>query len=682
MRRLLFVVALTALFISLSHSSAVEIRADFEFHVTAVDPVLHPGAKIPFNVLIENAAKVSNLQTTFENLSQTVTILTTAKNVRVELQSGNLFEVENEEVVIGDLPQGLPRSVTFVVKVKDDVKEGRYSVPVRITYDRLRFVIESTNVIVNYDSDRVFTAWVDVKVEKKDYDVSLSVLDSELVAGDVGIVKIRVTNTGRYAIYNASLTVNATPPFKPEPAASFAYISDLKPGDSADAQFRLYVMNSAFLQSYPATFVVRFTTSDGKLVLISKVVGLRVESGIKFRVEEVEEYVTSAKTVRVSSKLTQPQLQLPPLMSHQQIGNSASVGEIITLPSRGYVKVRVTNEGRDADDIYALLNFDTPLLRAENTPYIGKLGKNESAIVTFYVLSKAPPGDYVGYVLLAHSNEFGDEVLSGKHYIRVRVTETPEIVVKNVTVSNVGVGLSGRITLALAGKAERVKLYMLASEPISVLSPEAYIDRLDGAGSASFMVKVDSRAIAAYYPVYLVEKFDRGEIKDLMSVIELAVPVQPKLAQFRVVDVRCELHPDSAGEVVLKIENAGSMSVYNAVAVLEVSTPLSVVGGSMIGSMLGEPQSAMYFIGTLKPGDVAEAKFRIDVSKDASEGSYPAALKLKYYDESGYEHESNSIVVPLEVTAAPPYYIVAAAIIALFAVAAAVKFIRSRKHAK
>ena len=98
--------------------------------------------------------------------------------------------------------------------------------------------------------------------------------------------------------------------------------------------------------------------------------------------------------------------------------------------------------------------------------------------------------------------------------------------------------------------------------------------------------------------------------------------------------------------------------------------------------MLGQSQPGEYYVGTVNPGQTVEAKFRVDVDKNAGAGSYPAEIKVRYYDESNYMHQSNSITISLQVTPSPPYLLIAAIVIALIAVVLAVNFAKKRKHAK
>ncbi|MDQ6965189.1 MAG: hypothetical protein Q9M13_09755, partial [Mariprofundales bacterium] len=142
--------------------------------------------------------------------------------------------------------------------------------------------------------------------------------------------------------------------------------------------------------------------------------------------------------------------------------------------------------------------------------------------------------------------------------------------------------------------------------------------------------------------------------------------------------------PDSTGEVVIKLKNSGS-TLYNTIVMLEVSAPLSVAGGSSLGSLVGQSQPGRYFVGTLEPGSTAVVKYRVKVDKDAGAGSYPANLRLSYYDAEGYMHETGSFPIALGVKEKPlitPVLSAAAALGLIALLIAAVIVRRSRRKRK
>ncbi|RLI86185.1 MAG: hypothetical protein DRO98_05740, partial [Archaeoglobales archaeon] len=217
---------------------------------------------------------------------------------------------------------------------------------------------------------------------------------------------------------------------------------------------------------------------------------------------------------------------------------------------------------------------------------------------------------------------------------------------------------------------------------ITPLSSLSFIDELkpNESKEIKFRLSVSDEATSGPYELYLIESYSLTYAEDLVSIAEVPVIVESKTAHFEVLSVESHLYPDETGKVIVKIKNTGNLVIHNAVVELEVSTPLTIAGGSSLSGLIGRSQPGVYFIGTLKPNEVSVAKFRMDVDKDAGAGYYPATVKIKYDDDEGYTHESNPITVSLEVKEKPllnPVTITATVLIAI-AVIAGFRFARRR----
>ncbi|WP_290596137.1 MULTISPECIES: COG1361 S-layer family protein [unclassified Archaeoglobus] len=666
--------------------SAVSFESNFDFHASlAGTNILHPGDKTSVTLLLSCEVTGGSIEylPVNENTSEILPMLTTAKDVRLEPYA-SVIEVESEEILVGDLPCGRAIPITIVVDVDERATEGTHSLKFDIYYTKMRAEIDSGgNVTLKYVTDQKDSVSVKIEIEKKDYDFSIQSVTSNLVAGREGVVTVEIKNTGQKKIYDAVLVLNTTPPLKPNPKAMSVYVGDMEEGDTASASFKVFVPDGVFLQSYPAELVMIFRTSSGLPARNSKPLGLEIEGKGYFKVEKISEFLSSVKTVRVEQKIQVPSLNIPALPSTQQSVSQQSASSIITIPSRGYVTIRITNTGETIRDAYASLIFDTPLLTSTSTPYIGDLEGGESSNITFYVTSNAPAGSYLGYVIIKYEDEYGGEVVSPKIYVNVEVSADPAISVKEIETSNLGVGLVGDLELSLSSELDvnNVKLYLISPDPtITPVSSTSYIDNVGE--RANFRVAVSDDSLAGKHLLYLVESFDTRYAKDLVSVAEFPIYIAPKLASFQILSIKSDLYPDSTGEVVLEIKNSGNAEIYNTVIMLEVSPPLSIAGTTSIASFVGQSQPGKYFIGTMKPGDTAIAKFRVEVDKDAGEGSYPASVKVKYYDERGYSHISNSIVISLEVKQSQPYLIYVALFLALIALIIAGGFVRKRVKEK
>jgi len=644
-------------------ASATEI----EFHVSIVgDGKLHPGDDTTITVLIENEGKVTGFPMN-ENTSQLLQLVTTAKDLRVEIEDIGPIKVETvNPQLIGDLPAGRIAKATFRVKVDKDAELGEYRIPVKLKYTKVTF----SGVSITYREDECDVEYLKVEVVRKDYDFSVVSVESSLKTGSEGKVDVVIKNTGSNKIYDAVLILNTTPPLIPNTKAMSAYLGDIDVDREAKASFKVYVMDEALNQTYPAKLILKFKTSAGKPMVLSQPIGLKVVNDDSFIVTGVNSLITSPKTI--------------PRLQHQIQQQSV---QPITIPSRGFVLVSIKNVGKDVSDAVAVLSFNNPLIQVENTPHIGYFKRGESKSVLFYVKSKAPAGKYRACLTLKYRNELGDEEVSKKKYIEVEIKSTPPLKVERIETKNLGVGLKGDVWIFVKNYlndtvTDAEFTIVTPDSSITPLSSVSFIDELkpNESKEVKFRLSVSDEATSGSYELYLIERFSLANAEDLVSIAEIPVIVESKTAHFEVLSIESHLYPDETGDVIVKIKNTGNMVIHNAVVELEVSTPLTIAGGSSLSGLIGKAQPGLYFIGTLKPNEIAVAKFRIDVDKDAGAGYYPAIVKVKYDDDEGYTHESNPITVSLEVREKPllnPVTITATVLIAI-AVIAGFRFARRR----
>ncbi len=636
------------------------------FHVSVYGTgIYHPGDKRPLIISIENQATLNDFLLN-ENTSSLFKLVTTAYDVRVELRPFNApITVENvNPVVLGDLPAGIVAKVPFVIKVWNNASDGTYLIDVVIKYRRIEYTPTQEGMLLNTVSD-TYVKSVKIVIRKRDYDFSASV-KGYVVAGGEGVIRVKIKNTGRYEMKNVSAALKVNPPLRPNPKAVTAYIGNLMPEASKTVVFKVMAMYGAFNGTYPAELILTFKTSSGIPMVLRKTIGIPVRGSCEFKAYVISSDVHSAKTIRV----TQVQrIKMPSIPMMHLKGQEMTFSGVTTIPSRGFVRVRIEDLGVDVKDAYAILQFTTPLLKAENVPYIGNLRRGESVNLTFYVLSYADPGRYLGYIVIRYKR-FGDELLSPKMYVSVYVSPNPAVKVVNVT-SNLAVGLKGEIRVVLERPVKEA--YLVSPEKTIIPVTSVSCGRV-----LRYMVDVSKNALPGYHPLYIIERFDEGPAKDLTSVAEIRVYVRPIIGRFEIISVKgVGLYPDCTGTVYVKIRNMGT-TVYNAVAILTVNPPLSIAGTSTF-SLTSQPGT--YFLGTLRHNQTAVAKFRVTVNKKAGPGYYPIYIRIKYYDAQGYSYVTDTMVASVEVKEMPLLtpLTVSAVIIAAIGVALGVKFARKRK---
>ncbi len=675
---------LIAFILTIPPTSAIEPQIDFHVSV-AGDGKLYLGDDTALTLLIENEGKIANFPAN-ENASQLLTLLTTAKDVIVDLESSYPLRVETANAqIIGDLPAGRVASVTFRIKVDENALLGEYSIPVEISYTKVSLNIMGSDYFISYSSGQKVTEYFKIKITKKDYDFSARVVSGSLKAGREGKVDLIIENVGEKDIKDAVAILNVSAPILPNPDASSTYIGELKAGEKISVSFKVFVSDKTLNQDYPASLIIKFSTNSGQIT-ISKQIGLRVEKENLFSISKVDSFLTPAKSIQTSQTTQALSLSQSSLLSSLMQTQSQSSTQFVTLASRGIISVEFESY-EELQNAVAILYFDNQLLQPENAPYLGDVKKGEKKTALFYVKSLAPTGSYRGSFLLKYKDEFGNEIFTSPEFVEVKVS--PSLIDVERVDSQLIVGLKGDLKVLLRNELDRAlesaDFYIFTPSFITSLSQSSYLQKLDpnDLGELKFRLSVSEDALSGYYKLYLLAKYKLGKAEDLVSIIEVPVFVAPKVSAFEVLSVDGELYPDSTGEIAVKIKNAGSTVAKNAVVELQVSPPLSVAGISSIANMIGASQPGLYFVGTMNPGDVAVAKFRIEASKDAAVGFYPATITLSFENEDGYKQKSNPVTVSIEVKERPLLNLVSITtlILIFFAILAIVKFARKRRKA-
>ncbi|WP_457590845.1 COG1361 S-layer family protein, partial [Geoglobus sp.] len=238
--------------------------ADFRFHITPVRDTFYPGEETVLTLLIENDAKVSGFVVN-ENTSNLLPLITTARNLRIELNSKPPVEVKTiNPQLAGDLPPGIVTKASFRIKIDPDAEEKEYELTVKIHYTYASYSIDpATNIaVITYDDD-VYQKTVSILVSKKEYDFSIDILNSTAISGRESVVKAEIVNTCKNPVYDAYVVMNATPPLMANPGAMVVYVGDLSPGESKTVNFKVYTAENALNQSYPVNFILRFSDAAG-----------------------------------------------------------------------------------------------------------------------------------------------------------------------------------------------------------------------------------------------------------------------------------------------------------------------------------------------------------------------------------------------------------------------------------
>lgn len=308
----------------------------------------------------------------------------------------------------------------------------------------------------------------------------------------------------------------------------------------------------------------------------------------------------------------------------------------------------------------------TTVSSAKAAYYVGDLKPGDAANATFYLkINVKDGGTYPLQIKAVYLDEFGKLTESDSTTFGVEVRDAPEITVKS-TESRVYVNAKGEVEVTLLSDTDLkdASVRISASSPLSVLSSEYYVGEIKAGEEfkAVFKLKASSEAKPVTYPADITLVYRSMDEYVELDPVRIGVKVNPKM-EFEVVG-----QPSiAAGEekvVTFVIKNVGEFEVRDATARITIVDPFSSTDDSA-------------FIGDLKPGEAANATFKISVDGDATPKLYALNLEVKYKDAEGEWAYSEPAKAIINVTPAKPPYMLYA-VIAIIVIAAIAVYLKRR----
>ena len=292
--------------------------------------------------------------------------------------------------------------------------------------------------------------------------------------------------------------------------------------------------------------------------------------------------------------------------------------------------------------------------------YVGDLEPGETANATFYLkLDVKDEGVYPLHIKAVYLDDYERLTESESTTFGIHVKAAPSFEVVDVK-SSVFVNAKGDVTVKLRPSTDLkdASVILTAKQPLSVLSAEYYVGdvRAGEEFTAVFKVKASDEAKPITYPAEITVKYKTMDEYFESDPVTVGVKVNPKM-KFEVYGTP-KIAAGGEGVVTLTIKNVGNFTIREATARLTITDPFS-----------SDDDTA--YVGTLKPGQTAEVKFKLSVDADATPKKYGLNLEVKYKDLEDEWAISEPTKAVIEVTPPqPPYGAIAlVAIIAIVAVA-------------
>jgi hypothetical protein len=308
----------------------------------------------------------------------------------------------------------------------------------------------------------------------------------------------------------------------------------------------------------------------------------------------------------------------------------------------------------------ALSPGDAPVIVRGDPQSAGDIKSQGIATVTITtkITADATAGEYelpltIRYTYLASSYQAGTDNIQFNYQ---PVTETVPITIKikpQITIDvleavpeNLNVGGEGYLDLKIKnigfedGRKASVKIIRNGASPIIPADNSVYIGDFprDGTVTTRYKISVSGDAEGQTYPVDVVVTYENRDGDIVTSAAEtIGVPVGGKitftLGQVQVVQ-------GSEGVIQVAYTNSGTSIAYKAQARLSAVDPFASTDDTA-------------YLGDLKPGETATARYQISVSDTAAAMGYNLDTEVRYRDAQDISQVSDTFNVPVKVLQKP-----------------------------
>lgn len=245
-----------------------------------------PGTTVPLKLQVQNTG-LNQIKFVQSGIVDTDDKPSTAKMVTVSLLPGDSpILIKSDPQMIGDIQGSQSASASFDIRVPDDAKAGRYTLPVIIDYTYLgNAEQEGTDSIVYRYVNKKQEIDLPFVVESA-INLNVTHVSTEnIVAGGSGYIILTLKNsgadTGEKAV--ANLTRSGNSPIIP--VSSSVYIGTFAPGDTVEAKYKVSVSKDAEPQDYPIAIAITYENADGETVTTpSQKIGVPVGEKVDFSV--------------------------------------------------------------------------------------------------------------------------------------------------------------------------------------------------------------------------------------------------------------------------------------------------------------------------------------------------------------------------------------------------------------
>jgi len=307
---------------------------------------------------------------------------------------------------------------------------------------------------------------------------------------------------------------------------------------------------------------------------------------------------------------------------------------------------------------------DAPVVVKSDPQNIGDIPTQGQVPVNIIVkiTQDATIGEYqlpltVGYTYLAASTQPAADTLNSIYVrenvtfpITIKITPTVLIKVTKSVAENLSVGTTGYLDLTLVnmgsddGREAIVKVLQNGNSPVIPIDSSIFIGDFprNQPVFCRYEVAASSDAQNQTYPVDVAVTYENIYGDTVTSEAQtIGVPVQAKIT-FSIASATPRVTQGSDSVITVQYQNTGTVTAYHAESRLSAVDPFSSTDNTA-------------YLGDLKPGDMATARYDISTGSDAAVNNYALDTVVSYQDSLDNNLVSDTFKVPVQVVQKPTF---------------------------
>lgn len=226
----------------------------------------------------------------------------------------------------------------------------------------------------------------------------------------------------------------------------------------------------------------------------------------------------------------------------------------------------------------------------------------------------------------------------------VRIKPEVKIAVVEAIPDTLSAGIAGYVTLKIRndgpedGTKASVKLVRSGSSAIIPSDSTAFVGDFKSGGvvECKFKVSASKDATDQIYPVDVLVTYTNSEGEIITSRSEsVGIPVNSKIS-FSVTSPVPSVAAGSHDAILVTYRNNGNTSVYEAQSRISPHDGITADGN-------------IAYLGEIRPGESATARYDIDVSSDTAPGTFTFDSTLRFRDALGNSQASDTVAVTMQV---------------------------------